>query len=97
MQYIPPLVFSSLGLVDPAVTAIISWAAGVEHWPSLFAWFGGAIVMSGVGLISFGEHQRSESAEQSTSTDKKKHSSVNAEVDIELTALKNDALSDECG
>lgn len=59
MQYIAPLVFSALGLMDPAITAILSWLIGVETLPSIFSWVGGMIVMCGVGIISYGEHQRS--------------------------------------
>ncbi len=59
MQYIPPLVFSAIGLVDPAITALLSWMIGVEGLPSLYSWAGGAVVMTGVGIISYGEHERS--------------------------------------
>jgi hypothetical protein len=55
MQYVPPLVFSSTSLLDPALTAIISWIARIESLPSWYCWVGGFIVMSGVGIISFGE------------------------------------------
>ena len=55
MQYIAPLVFSALSLMDPALTAIISWLAGVEPLPMAFSWIGGTIVMTGIGLISFAE------------------------------------------
>ncbi len=58
MQYIPPLIFSSLGLVDPAVTAVLSWLVGVESLPSLVTWLGGFTVMAGVGVITIGEHLR---------------------------------------
>jgi hypothetical protein len=59
MQYIPPLVFSSLGLMDPALVATISWIGGIEHLPSMFSWIGGSVVMGGVGLILFGGNKRS--------------------------------------
>jgi drug/metabolite transporter (DMT)-like permease len=51
-------VFSALSLVDPALTAIISWMIGVESLPTVFSWIGGAIVMSGVGLISFADNKK---------------------------------------
>jgi hypothetical protein len=41
--------------MDPALTAIISWLAGVEPLPMAFSWIGGTIVMTGIGLISFAE------------------------------------------
>jgi drug/metabolite transporter (DMT)-like permease len=58
MQHIPPLVFSSLALLDPALVAILAWAGGVEHLPSAYSWIGGMVVMGGVGLISYAEHKR---------------------------------------
>lgn len=64
MQYIAPLIFSALALIDPAVTAILSWAIGVEHLPSLYSWIGGAVVMAGVGLISYGEYERDNSSKE---------------------------------
>ncbi len=64
MQYIAPLIFSALALIDPAVTAILSWAIGVEHLPSIYSWIGGVVVMAGVGAISYGEYTRSENHDQ---------------------------------
>jgi drug/metabolite transporter (DMT)-like permease len=60
MQHIPPLIFSSLDLLDPALVAILSWVGGVEHLPSAYSWIGGMVVMGGVGLISYAEHKRSQ-------------------------------------
>jgi len=54
LQHIPPLVYSSLTLLDPAVTAALSWLIGVEALPGWLVWLGGLVVMSGVGLISAG-------------------------------------------
>lgn len=58
MQYMSPLVFSALGLIDPAITAMISWSIGVEGLPAWFSWLGGGFVMVGIGIISYGEFQR---------------------------------------
>lgn len=58
MQYIPPLVFASVTLVDPAVTALISWIFGIEALPGMFSWLGGGVVIAGVGIIGYGERQR---------------------------------------
>lgn len=63
MQYLPPLVFSSTALLDPALTAILSWMAGVETLPSLYSWFGGFLVMVGVAVISIGEHQHDDESQ----------------------------------
>jgi drug/metabolite transporter (DMT)-like permease len=94
MQHIPPLVFSALALFDPALTAILSWVGGIERLPSLYAWGGGAVVMSGVGLISYGEHQRSqqEKAEQTAghgSAESGRSSNRSSlEEDVEMIALE---------
>lgn len=58
MSYIPPLVFSSLSLLDPFITAFLAWITGLEGLPSIFSWIGGLIVISGVALISYGEKSR---------------------------------------
>lgn len=60
MQYIPPLIFSSSALINPAVTAILSWLVGVEALPSLITWIGGFTVMTGVGVVTLGDHIRTE-------------------------------------
>ncbi len=84
MQHIAPLVFSALALFDPAMTAILSWAAGIEHLPSLYAWAGGAVVMSGVGLISYGEHQRSHNEKLEQAEEEKR----SLESAVEMIALE---------
>eukprot|EP01039_Chlorochromonas_danica_P003713 gene3713-4062_t len=66
MQYIPPLVFSSVTLVDPAVTAFISWIFGIESLPGIFSWFGGAVVVAGVVVIGYGERKRQEAAKRNS-------------------------------
>lgn len=59
MTHISPLIFSSIQLVDPIMTGIIAWIAGIEGIPDLYTWIGGFVVISGVALITYGEHQRS--------------------------------------
>lgn len=58
VMYISPLVFSSILLVDPAITGMISWSAGLEDIPSLQTWVGGLTVVTGVLLIIVGENSR---------------------------------------
>ncbi len=58
MSYIPPLVFSSISLLDPAITAVLSWIIGLEGLPTIFSWLGGVVVIGGVALITHGERQR---------------------------------------
>ena len=69
MQNIPPLIFSSLSLVDPALTAFISWFVGLEGVPDILIWIGGVIIVGGVGIISYGDHLRSSSNSSSDSND----------------------------
>ena len=49
LQHIAPLVYSSLLLLDPAVTAVLSWVLGVEPLPGTMVWTGGAVVLAGQG------------------------------------------------
>ena len=56
--HLSPLVFASCLLMDPAVTGLISWAVSVEDIPKTFTILGGAVVVAGVALVIFGEHQR---------------------------------------
>jgi hypothetical protein len=58
MQYISPIVFSSVMLVDPAVTGLIAWFAGLEGIPDVLTVAGGVIVIVGVAIISVGERRR---------------------------------------
>jgi hypothetical protein len=58
VEHIPPLVFSSLGLLDPLATGLVSWLAGIEGIPDLTTWLSGVVVMGGVALISYGEQLR---------------------------------------
>ena len=98
MQHIAPLVFSALALFDPAMTAILSWAAGIEHLPSLYAWAGGAVVMSGVGLISYGEHQRSHQEKLEQAEEEKRSLACSVELialEMEKGRLVGDGDVDE--
>lgn len=81
MQYLPPLVFSSISLLDPALTAIISWIAGVESLPTLYSWFGGATVMLGVAIISIGEHRHEDGDSHGPTVDM---DSVGNAIDVSL-------------
>jgi hypothetical protein len=63
IQHISPLVFSSITLVDPAITGLIAWLCGIEGVPDIATWAGGFVVVFGVGLIIVGESRR-ESAEK---------------------------------
>lgn len=58
MQYLPPLVFSSVSLLDPALTAVLSYLFGIERWPSLWSWLGGITVIVGVAIISIAEQRQ---------------------------------------
>ena len=57
-QYINPIVFSCVQLLDPSVTGAISWFAGLEGIPDYVTWVGGFVVMSGVGVIMVGQSKR---------------------------------------
>jgi hypothetical protein len=69
MQHISPLVFSSVTLIDPAITAVLAWCFGIEGLPAWYAWVGGIIVMVGVGLISYGERGKAADIISSAASD----------------------------
>lgn len=58
MQYIDPLLFSSLLLVTIPTTGFLSWALGIEGIPDKFTIIGGSVMLIGIGLITYSEHQR---------------------------------------
>jgi drug/metabolite transporter (DMT)-like permease len=60
VEYISPLIFSSVTLVDPAVTGAIAWLVGIEGCPDMLTIAGGLVVVGGVALISAGERARAE-------------------------------------
>ncbi len=78
MSYIPALVFSSLSLLDPTITAVLSWVLSLEGLPTIYSWLGGVVVIVGVSIIMYGEKQR-EKEPVKDSTDE-------AEVDNEETS-----------
>ena len=55
IQHIPALVFSSATLVDPLVTGVLSYIAGLEAIPDVGTWLGGFVTIAGVAVISYGE------------------------------------------
>ena len=59
IQHIPALVFSSATLVDPLVTGVLSYMAGLEAIPDVGTWLGGFVTIAGVAVISYGESRRS--------------------------------------
>ena len=86
MQHIPPLVYSAVALVDPAITGIISWLVGLEHIPNVVIWIGGCIIVGGVCTISYGEHIKELSPVTSTHD---KNSTMNNNHSIEYHAVSS--------
>jgi hypothetical protein len=58
VQFIDPLVFSSVQLVDPILVGLISWRCGLEPPPILLVWLGGGTIILGILLLTYGEHDR---------------------------------------
>lgn len=57
LKYISPLLLSIVGLTEPAMTGIITWAAGMEEPPGIGTWVGGTFVLAGTLLaVLFGDH-----------------------------------------
>jgi hypothetical protein len=58
MQYIDALLFSSLLLLTIPTTGFVSWFLGIEGVPDKYTVIGGSILLVGIGLITYSEHQR---------------------------------------
>jgi drug/metabolite transporter (DMT)-like permease len=58
VKYVNPLIFSSTQLLDPGLTGLLSWAAGLEGWPSGSTFLGIAVVTLGIGFITVYQHRR---------------------------------------
>lgn len=86
MSYIPPLIFSALSLLDPAITAFLSWMLGLEKLPTIFSWLGGLIVILGVATIYYGEQRHGKDAKSSTLS--KNTNEESQDGSIELTSLE---------
>jgi hypothetical protein len=95
ISYISPLVFSSILLVDPAITGIISWSAGLEYNPSLQTWVVGFTVVTGVLLIIIGENSREKGSETVQNNNKNNKISVNNSKEytdaVELVGKRKDS------
>lgn len=87
MSYIPPLVFAAVTLVDPAVTALISFVCGIESLPGLFSWIGGAVVMAGVGVIGYGDAKRTAAEEAADNNHKTLDDTDDSEGSVELSKM----------
>jgi len=60
MQYVSVLVFSASTLLDPAITGIISYSAGLEGLPDARTIWGGLLIVLGVGAVTLGESHHEE-------------------------------------
>jgi len=100
MSYIPPLVFSSLSLLDPTLTALLSWMFALEGLPSVYSWIGGLVVIGGVAVIMYGEkkresshnYEKSELKIQSAATESESDDDEEDHVAIEMSNLSNDKV-----
>jgi len=55
MSSIPPLVFSSVLLIDPLITGLISWSLSIEGVPGQLTIYGGVVVIFGIFLVIYGQ------------------------------------------
>lgn len=58
VKYVNPLIFSSTQLLDPGLTGLLSWLAGLEGWPERSTFVGVGIVTIGIGFITVYQHRR---------------------------------------
>jgi len=62
IKYISPLVFSTVQLADPILTAFMSYAAGLETLPSIDTWIGGVLLVVGIVIVIRSESIRNAAA-----------------------------------
>lgn len=92
--HISPLVFSSINLLDPALTGIIAFMIGIEGVPELLIWIGGAVIVVGVATIGYGEHRRTRQADRlDQPEDKGSFAKVPVEEDEEGDELRDLSIS----
>ena len=60
MQFIDPLLFSSLLLLTIPTTGVVSWVIGIEGIPDWYTIIGGSVIITGIGLITYSEQKRSQ-------------------------------------
>ncbi|CAE7413937.1 unnamed protein product, partial [Symbiodinium microadriaticum] len=58
VQFVSPLVFSTVILIDPAISGFIAWVAALEAAPPLLSWIGGGFIITGVFYVTIGEYTR---------------------------------------
>lgn len=68
------------------MTGIIAWIAGIEGIPDLYTWIGGFVVLSGVGLITYGEFLRTHGDNTNHETNEENIISNKEGKSIELTS-----------
>ena len=64
LSFFSPLLFSAITLVDPACTALVSWALEIESLPDVYTWLGGLTVIGGIALVLYGESYREKLQQQ---------------------------------
>ena len=64
VRYTSPVIFSTAQLLDPGLTAVMSWIAGLESLPSLSTVLGVGMVGVGIGCVVVGENGRKREREE---------------------------------
>ena len=60
VKYIHPLIFSSIQLLDPGVTGLMSWIAGLESFPTRATFAGIGVVAIGIAVVFIHQQKREE-------------------------------------
>jgi hypothetical protein len=69
MKNISPLIFSSMNMLDPALTGLISWSVGLEGIPAAGVILGGTVVTMGIAVLTAGEQKRDEESAKPATDD----------------------------
>lgn len=80
VKHVSPVIFSTVQLLDPGVTAVMSYGAGLESLPDISTFLGVGIVSIGIGFVVYYESKRKTQEDEQV-----KYAKV--EGDIEMTEL----------
>ena len=58
VKYVNPVIFSTVQLLDPGLTAYMSWICQLEKWPKFSTMLGVVIVTIGIMVVVVFEHRR---------------------------------------
>lgn len=56
LQYLSPLTISTAMLTEPVLGGVLGYVLGLQHFPGLWTWIGGSLLLVGLVLVLRAEH-----------------------------------------